>query len=1012
MRGAGIATVQQTLTSDAAAVLKRAIGDAQRRGHSQVTPLHVAASLIASPAGMLQHACIQSHRQAPHPLHCRALELCFNVALERLPAANAQNSSSADSGNLSSSGGQSIATLSNALVAALKRAQAHQRRGCPEQQQVPLLAVKVEMEQLVISILDDPSVSRVMREAGFSSTRAKNSLEAALHRHQPVPPLAEIGETFRTGLGPCSIEKPSSSSRETDAAIATLSRRRKRNPVLLGDDGAANSVLKELVSRIEGDRELRDARILFVERGFGFSKDATQRSLVEISGAVEECGRVVAVLGSLAWCVEVSAMANAVMGDLAKILDRAESKLWLIATASSQCYMRFLAQYPAMESGLGFQPLPISTNSIPSIRPRFSLVEKHEQSFPRFPKMLFKLPDEHHNFEDVRCCVECTAKLEHESLVLLQERQSKTESVQSSSGVEGLPLWMTRNNHTITSKPITPQEPTQLTRELRKKWSRYCQLMHSKSCLPSLPNLIDSNSSSSQTSSPNGKIQQASRGLDLSSKPCLASAKATSSNWLSLSTVTELRDSSGPALSLGLGSSVDKPAKNITKASKVTTELALGTSSVLLESHHERLQDTSGCKQSSVEASKIRSVEIDAAVSFKSLHKKLCERVPWQSDAAGKIASTVSQCRAGDRKRGSNVKGDTWLLLTGPDVMGKRKMAKALAEVYNDGRLVLISLNPRRRRSRKSAWESKAEQQDGLSSRGRTVTDRIADAVKLNPFSVFLLEEFDKADAGVKAAVLGCIERGKIQHSSGREVSFGNTVTLVATSAGEEVRSGLEERLEGVEPREIRVVVDEQEVAATSSEIEVDETKNSMVSVIQFKQSGEEETVLVGDGEAAIVGEKRKSRVRWGEKLACLLDPSGTRRSKVAGLDLNLGLGCSSLECEDGGGHFDEVVCFREFEVESTGEIVMERLERMAGSYGVCVKVDVRVVEMMMGFVWEEMDGSRRFERWMEQWIEGVVKRRSGTVRIVAGEVLVEQGEAIAGKNRSLLGQVCESLEA
>ena len=75
-------------------------------------------------------------------------------------------------------------SLANALVAALKRAQAHQRRGCIEQQQqqqeqtqTQFLAVKVELEQLVISILDDPSVSRVMREAGFNSTAVKNCVE-------------------------------------------------------------------------------------------------------------------------------------------------------------------------------------------------------------------------------------------------------------------------------------------------------------------------------------------------------------------------------------------------------------------------------------------------------------------------------------------------------------------------------------------------------------------------------------------------------------------------------------------------------------------------------------------------------------------------------------------------------------------------------------------------------------------------------------------------------------------
>ena len=67
--------------------------------------------------------------------------------------------------------------ISNALMATLKRAQAHQRRGYPEHQQQPLLAVKVKLEQLIISILDDPSVSQVVQEASFSSPAVKATIK-------------------------------------------------------------------------------------------------------------------------------------------------------------------------------------------------------------------------------------------------------------------------------------------------------------------------------------------------------------------------------------------------------------------------------------------------------------------------------------------------------------------------------------------------------------------------------------------------------------------------------------------------------------------------------------------------------------------------------------------------------------------------------------------------------------------------------------------------------------------
>ncbi|KQJ89372.1 protein SMAX1-LIKE 3 [Brachypodium distachyon] len=182
----GCAVQQQALAAEAAAVVRNAVSLARRRGHAQVTPLHVATAMLSSspaPAapgpGLLRAACLRSSSHS-HPLQCKALELCFNVALNRLPT------------SFHGHGGSPTAALSNALVAAFKRAQAHHRRGSGESSSpAPVLAghgggTKVELEQLVVSILDDPSVSRVMREAGFSSALVKANV-AALERESPKP---------------------------------------------------------------------------------------------------------------------------------------------------------------------------------------------------------------------------------------------------------------------------------------------------------------------------------------------------------------------------------------------------------------------------------------------------------------------------------------------------------------------------------------------------------------------------------------------------------------------------------------------------------------------------------------------------------------------------------------------------------------------------------------------------------------------------------------------------------
>ncbi|KAK4353399.1 hypothetical protein RND71_028917 [Anisodus tanguticus] len=184
-------TFQQALSVESSIIVKQAVNLARRRGHSHVTPLHVAsAMLVSSSSNLLRKACFLSHS---HPLQYKALELCFNVALNRLPT-------SSSSPILQPR--VHPPSLSNALVAAFKRAQAYQRRGSMEnQQQQHISVLRVEIEQLVISILDDPSVSRVMREAGFSSVQLKANVEHAISSENSTKPMViEPGNDLKLSL--------------------------------------------------------------------------------------------------------------------------------------------------------------------------------------------------------------------------------------------------------------------------------------------------------------------------------------------------------------------------------------------------------------------------------------------------------------------------------------------------------------------------------------------------------------------------------------------------------------------------------------------------------------------------------------------------------------------------------------------------------------------------------------------------------------------------------------------
>lgn len=435
MMRTGAYTVHQTLTPEAASVLKQSLTLARRRGHSQVTPLHVASTLLTSTrSNLFRRACLKSHpftalgRQMAHPsLHCRALELCFNVALNRLPT---------NPNPLF----QTQPSLSNALVAALKRAQAHQRRGCVEQQQSqqnqPFLAVKVELEQLVVSILDDPSVSRVMREAGLSSVSVKSNIEDDSSVVSPV----FYGSSSSVGVfsSPCS---PSSS--ENNQGGGTLSpnpskiwhahltnhhsfeknpffhfpkgkiftpdqafpvredanpvievllgkkNNKKRNTVIVGDSvSLTEGVVAKLMGRIERGEvpdDLKQTHFIkfqFSQVGLNFMKKE------DIEGQVRELKRkidsftswggkgVIVCLGDLNWAVWGGGNSGSLsnynaadhlveeIGRLVYDYSNSGTKVWLLGTASYQTYMRCQMKQPPLDVQWALQAVSIPSGGL------------------------------------------------------------------------------------------------------------------------------------------------------------------------------------------------------------------------------------------------------------------------------------------------------------------------------------------------------------------------------------------------------------------------------------------------------------------------------------------------------------------------------------------------------------------------------------------------------------------------------------------------------------------------
>ncbi|KAK4768860.1 hypothetical protein SAY86_027010 [Trapa natans] len=379
---ASICSIQQALTVDALAVVKQAVGLARRRGHAQVTPLHVASSMLTASRSLLMRACLHSHS---HPLQCKALELCFNVALNRLPT----TTPSPLLGPLHHSIQPS---LSNALLAAFKRAQTNQRRGSIENQQQPILALKIEIEQLVISILDDPSVSRVMKEAGFSSTHVKTRVEQSVSVENSIknqPPNKQTATV--TPTKPLSVHLTPLSNEDVQAVLDAIVSK-KRNIVLVGEGlTRPDVVVRGVVNAFERGLvppELRSAQLIslpiFSLRNS--SREEVDQKLSELRSLVKSCMErgigIVFYLGDLQELSEswpsyreqrksyhdnYCASLEILIMELKKLgcgYGESVKRIWLMATATFRTYMKCKSGCPSLEAIWDLHPLTVPAGSL------------------------------------------------------------------------------------------------------------------------------------------------------------------------------------------------------------------------------------------------------------------------------------------------------------------------------------------------------------------------------------------------------------------------------------------------------------------------------------------------------------------------------------------------------------------------------------------------------------------------------------------------------------------------
>ncbi|MFH1186844.1 MAG: ATP-dependent Clp protease ATP-binding subunit [Candidatus Levyibacteriota bacterium] len=159
------------------------------------------------------------------------------------------------------------------------------------------------------------------------------------------------------------------------------------------------------------------------------------------------------------------------------------------------------------------------------------------------------------------------------------------------------------------------------------------------------------------------------------------------------------------------------------------------------------------------------------------LEEQIHKRVIDQDEAVVAISEAMRRLRSGltDQRRPIS------FLFMGPTGVGKTETAKALAESYygSSERMIRLDMSEY---SQEDSGKRLLGALPGEGSEKGELTDKVYD----NPYSLVLLDEFEKAHPRILDLFLQVLDDGRLTDNKGKTVSFANTIIIATSNAASE----------------------------------------------------------------------------------------------------------------------------------------------------------------------------------------------------------------------------------